>query len=181
MTSQDIVAQLRRDVEGTPFLLEPTARGFTMQYDVADWKWATFLYGNGLRTQYKISVVIDDVKRTWAPTQHIREVRWQAGAGPNGSPKASLGLRAFVGEAIVITKTAQVGLHDDGRLVRTYTFDSRDLMELITQACDGAGYRRRRGAVTRFARGMAIFGGALAVAVLPVLWLLSVIFGWDTL
>lgn len=171
-TVDDIHRRFLARTQNTPYTVSPVPDGVELHLDVADMRWVSLMHRNGLRMAYSIRVHLNPERRTYTREQIIRTMTWSAGAGgvmvPTISAKATANVER--GTTIRIRRTAVLGAHDNGRAVDGFSFDSREMADLVSEVMAPLGWRRRLDNYTKI--GIAFAAGALLFALGILVFLL---------
>ncbi|WP_017582345.1 hypothetical protein [Nocardiopsis valliformis] len=171
-TVNAIHQQFLARAQGTPYTVSPIPGGLELHLNVADMRWASVMHRNGLRMAYSIRVHLDPERQMYTREQVVRTMSWSAGAGgvmvPTISAEAEVNVER--GTVIRLRRTAVLGAHDNGRIVDGFTFDSREMADVVHEVMAPLGWRRRLDTHTRIGAAFAIGAGLFVVGIL--VWLL---------
>jgi len=175
-TSDDIVRELGERSAGTPYRVQRTPGGAVVGLNIADMRYLTLFYRNRLTLAYSIVLTLDEQRHSYTREQRSRELTYSF-----GSDGSVLGA-AFSGAEIRGTvRSLQAGIvggvHDDGDLVKSYGFDSREITAFVDDVMAAAGWRRRMDSSTRIGMIAAIIGGSVAVLATGFGVLMAVLYG----
>jgi hypothetical protein len=166
---EDVVRDIRASVEGTPYVVTATDRGFDLTLDIVDAKWFGLYFKEGLHRVYTHHVEVPG-DGTYTVTDDSRTVEWQAGV-----PTISGSVHRARGRVLEVSSEKVWALGEDLRpgAVVDYRFSSEEGRHLIRAVADSLGLKERRGRDEKIGLYVAILGGAGALVTLVVLALLA--------
>lgn len=159
---------LRRATEGTPYILEPTPKGFDFKVNIANAQWWDLLGRSRLTKSYVHHVKVID-SRTYSITDDLATITWNAGV-----PSAQYTYQRQYGRNISIGFGKAYAFDDDLRPaeVYSYTYSTEESRRLIQSAARSLGMRERWPAAAIIGLVFAIIGGLGAVVTLITLGML---------
>lgn len=164
MTRNEIIQQITQTIQGSPYILKETKKGFDLELNVADMDWLTVFYKNKLSVMYKIGVQIDEEKHEYAMSQTVNRMEWNGGVGANGVPSFSSSMSSFTGSLIVKRAEIQGGFHKGGGLFNGYYLNTTEMATPVIETMEKAGYQRRMDNATKVGLWFGIGGIAIALA-----------------
>jgi len=174
VTDRDVfMAEVQRAAQGTPYVVEPTGRGFDVRIDVADATWYALMYKEGIHKVFTHHVQVDEEQGRYSVTDDGYDVEWQAGADVSGSPRPRLSASAErqVGTSREISFRKEYAWDEQGRhgKVVDYTFSSGEGNQLIRAAAERLGLRPVLPFTSKLALVIGIVAAAGAVVVVVLL------------
>lgn len=168
---EDFLRTVQTVVEGTPYVVAETDRGFDLTLDIVDARWFGLYHTEGLHRVYTHHVDVPG-DGTYTVTDDSRTVEWQAGV-----PTISGSVQRTRGRVLERSSEKVWALGEDLRFgaVVDYRFNSEEARELIRAVADGLGLEERRGRDERIGLYLAILGGAGAIVTLMILAVLALL------
>lgn len=153
---------LCRSAEGSPYVLEPTPKGFDFKVDIANARWWDLLGRSRLRKSYVHHVTVVD-SRTYSITDDLATVTWNVGV-----PTARYTSKRQYGRSISIGFGKAYALDDDLKPaeVYSYTYSTEESRRLIQSAARALGMKERWPAAAIIGLVVGIIGALGAVAAL---------------
>lgn len=172
-TATQLIQDLTQTSQNTPYVITPTDTGFTMSINIADAKWYTLLYKNGLKKVFTIDAKLDESKHSAQTTDTLYELDWQGGADAGTvAPRLGGQIKVQKGEVWSYQAGKQYGVSEDGKVGETasYSFSSSEAKKWLDTQLKEAGWHRTLG---KEAKGAAIVAGlTIAILVIAGLYLL---------
>lgn len=167
----DLLRNIRASVEGTPYVVTETDRGFDLTLDIVDARWFGLYFKQGLHRVYTHHVEVPG-DGTYTVTDDSRTVEWQAGV-----PTISGSVQRTRGRVLELSSEKLWALGEDlrPRVVVDYRFNSEEGRHLIRAVADSIGLKEQRGRDEKIGLYFAILGGAGALVTLIVLAVLALL------
>ena len=168
---KDFLRNIQNSVDGTPYIVTGTDRGFDLTLDIVDAKWFGLYFKEGLHRVYTYHVEVPE-DGTYTVTDDSRTVEWQAGV-----PTISGSVQRTRGRVRDLSSEKVWALGEDLRpgAVVDYRFNSEDGRHLIRAVADSLGLKEQRGRDEKIGLYFAILGGAGALVTLIVLAVLALL------
>lgn len=129
---------LRRSTEGSPYVVEPTPKGFDFKLDIANAQWWDLLGRSGLRKSCVHHVKVID-SRTYSITDDLVTITWNVGV-----PTAQYAYERQYGRYVSIGFGKAYAL-DDGLKpaeVYSYTYSTEESRRMIQSAARSLGMKK---------------------------------------
>jgi len=75
--SRELIDTIQAMSEGTPYVVEETPDGFDVRLDIADARWYSLIYEEGIKQTFIQHVALDEAKKSLSITDDCYEVTWQ--------------------------------------------------------------------------------------------------------
>lgn len=178
MISDELYQKAVAAAQDTPYLVTKKDNGFSVELNVADWKWLTVFYQNKLSTIYRSTVVLDEAKKTYTITQEMGKVEWQAGVSPDAVPQFNASWSTIKGTVMNYSAKVEVGLHDDGSLAKGYVFNSGEINKFVSDIMSTSGLKKKLDTNSQIGLIFGIAGGVIALICVGFA-IFSSMTGWD--
>lgn len=159
---------LRRSTEGSPYIVEPTPKGFDFKVDIANAQWWDLLGRSGLTKSYVHHVKVID-SRTYSITDDLLTITWNVGV-----PTAQRTYKRTYGRNISIGFGKAYALDNDLKPaeVYSYTYSTEESRRMIQSAARALDMKEKWPAAAIFGLVFGIIGGFGAVVTLITLGIL---------
>ncbi|GGU21726.1 hypothetical protein [Nocardioides albus] len=153
---------LCRSTEGSPYIVEPTAKGFDFKVDIANAQWWDLLGRSGLTKSYVHHITVTD-SGTYSITDDLCTISWNVGV-----PTAHYTYKRTYGRNISIGFGKAYALDDDliPAEVYSYTYSTEESRRVIQSAARSLGMKEEWPAAAIVGLVFAIIGSLGAVAAL---------------
>jgi hypothetical protein len=170
MTNQDIARlaeATQQRIQGTPYQIVPTDKGFDLTLNLADAQWYGLLSTSGLTT---VAIQHVECPQPGAYTVSGDEYRLQWTAGV---PRLGVKMQSFKGTKVGVERKIVIGFNDQGQLgkVVDYTFRPQEGRQFVEDAAASLGLRKLMDKFTKI--GLWAAAGGLAVAAIAVVLALT--------
>ena len=174
--AEELIAAVEVRLEGTPYALQRTEKGFDVGVDLADATYYSLMYQQHLTKSFTYRVKLDEESKTLAITDDTYEMSWRRGADVSGGvPVPSLGARLSRSMGRFEEKSFQktYAITEDGTFgkVVDFTFDSAEGRRYIREPARELGWDEHMGTAQRIGLVFALIGGVGALVTLLVLFL----------
>lgn len=159
---------LRRSTESSPYIVEPTSKGFDFKVVVAAAQWWDLLGRSGLTKSYVHHVTVTD-SRTYSITDDLCTINWNVGI-----PTAQYTYKRTYGRNISIGFGKAYALDDDLKPaeVYSYTYNTEESQRIIQSAARSLGMKEKWPAAAIVGLVFAVVGALGAVVTLITLGVL---------
>lgn len=156
---------LRRSVEASPYVVQPTSKGFDFKLDVANARWWGLLGRSRLRKAVVHHVKVID-PRTYSITDDVVTITWNAGV-----PTARYAYERQYGRSIAVGFGKAYALDDDLQPaeVYSYTYSAEDGRRMTQAAARSLGMKEKWPAAAVVGLVVGIIGAVGAAAALIAL------------
>lgn len=169
MSERERFAQaVRAAIDGTPYVVRETERGFDLTLDIVDAHWFELFGAAGLSMVFTHHVDVPG-DGTYAVTDDAQRVEWQAGV-----PTLSASVERRRGHVKEVGFEKTWAFRGDGSYgkVVDVRFDSEKGRGIVRAAAKEVGLRKQRGLSERIGLAFAIIGALGALVTVLVLFVL---------
>lgn len=164
---QRLFEAVRKNAEGSPYVVEETDYGFRVSLDIVDARWWGMLARSGVKKVATHDVRVDEARRTFAITDTLRRLEWSGGVSLQDGMVPRLSRTAEIQMGRIHRREVEKAwaLDDSGSFGRIvdYSFDSSEGRDLIRGPAAALGWQERMPRSARIGLIVGVLGGLIAI------------------